>query len=151
MDFIDRAGGPHLGKRFARIFGPGSRRRGCALSPSFSYSETIAQAGILMVLAQAEDRAGRNTLFAGIESVKFRRIVRPGERMVITASLLVFAFAIQPLGVVIAIALLTLVGSFAGREGRPLEIAATTVILIAITLVIFVWGVGLPIPVWPEL
>jgi len=69
----------------------------------------------------------------------------------ITASLLVFAFAIQPLGVVIAIALLTLVGSFAGREGRPLEIAATTVMLIAITLVIFVWGVGLPIPVWPEL
>ena len=69
----------------------------------------------------------------------------------ITASLLVFAFAIQPLGVVIAIALLTLVGSFAGREGRPLEIASTTVMLIAITLVIFVWGVGLPIPVWPEL
>ena len=59
--------------------------------------------------------------------------------------------SIQPLGVVIAIALLTLVGSFAGREGRPLEIASTTVMLIAITLVIFVWGVGLPIPVWPEL
>jgi 3-hydroxymyristoyl/3-hydroxydecanoyl-(acyl carrier protein) dehydratase len=56
--------------------------------PGVIMVETIAQTGILMVLAQAEDRAGRNTLFAGIESVKFRRIVRPGERMTITASLL---------------------------------------------------------------
>jgi hypothetical protein len=69
----------------------------------------------------------------------------------VTASLLVFAFAIQPLGVVIAIALLVLVGSLAGRESKPFEIAATAAILIALTLVIFVWGVGLPIPVWPEL
>ena len=69
----------------------------------------------------------------------------------ITASLFVFAFAIQPLGVVIAIALLVLVGSFAGREARPLEIVATAVGLIVITLVTFVWGIGLPIPVWPEL
>lgn len=68
----------------------------------------------------------------------------------VTASLLVFSFAIQPLGVVIAIALLTLVGSFAGREARPLEIAATAVVLIVMTVVIFVWGIGLPIPVWPE-
>jgi hypothetical protein len=69
----------------------------------------------------------------------------------VTASLMVFAFAIQPLGVVIAIALLVLIGAFAGREARPLEVAATAVVLIAITLVIFVWGIGLPIPVWPEL
>jgi hypothetical protein len=68
----------------------------------------------------------------------------------VTASLVVFAFAIQPLGVVIAIALLVLVGSLAGRESKPLEIVATAALLIALTLVIFVWGVGLPIPVWPE-
>lgn len=68
----------------------------------------------------------------------------------VTASLLVFAFAIQPLGIVLAIVLLVLVGSFAGRDVRPLESVATTVVLIALTLVIFVWGVGLPIPVWPE-
>jgi hypothetical protein len=69
----------------------------------------------------------------------------------VTAALMVFAFAIQPLGVVVAIALLVLIGAFAGREARPLEVAATAVVLIAITLVIFVWGIGLPIPVWPEL
>jgi hypothetical protein len=69
----------------------------------------------------------------------------------VTASLIVFAFAIQPLGVVIAIGLLVLVGSFAGREVRLLESAATAIVLMIMTVVIFIWGVGLPIPVWPEL
>ena len=68
----------------------------------------------------------------------------------VTASLMVFAFAIQPLGVVLAIALLVLVGSFAGREVRPLESVGAAFVLIILTIVIFVWGVGLPIPVWPE-
>lgn len=68
----------------------------------------------------------------------------------VTASLMVFAFAIQPLGVVLAIALLVLVGSFAGREVRPLESVGTALVLIILTMVIFIWGVGLPIPVWPE-
>ena len=69
----------------------------------------------------------------------------------VSASLIVFAFAIQPLGVVIAIALLVLVGSVASRESRPLESAGAALVLIVLTIVIFVWGVGLPIPVWPEL
>jgi hypothetical protein len=68
----------------------------------------------------------------------------------VTASLMVFAFAIQPLGVVVAIGLLVLVGAFASRESRPLEIVATAVVLSILTVVIFVWGVGLPIPIWPE-
>ena len=57
---------------------------------------------------------------------------------------------VEPLGVVLAIALLVLVGSFAGREVRPLESVGTALVLIILTMVIFVWGVGLPIPVWPE-
>ena len=42
------------------------------------------------------------------------------------------------------------VGALAGRESRPVEVAAAAVLLVVLTLAIFVWGVGLPIPVWPE-
>jgi 3-hydroxyacyl-[acyl-carrier-protein] dehydratase len=56
--------------------------------PGVVMVETIAQAGILLVLVKRTERAGRDTLFAGIERVRFRRIVRPGERMVITASII---------------------------------------------------------------
>jgi hypothetical protein len=65
-------------------------------------------------------------------------------------SLLVFAMLIGPYGVVVATVMLVAVGALAGRESRPLEVAAAAVILVVLTLSIFVWGVGLPIPVWPD-
>ncbi len=54
--------------------------------PGVVMVETIAQAGILLVLTRRTERAGRDTLFAGIERARFRRIVRPGDRMTITAT-----------------------------------------------------------------
>ncbi len=78
---------------------------------------------------------------------------RPIWRAIVFAplSLLVFALLIGPFGVVAG-------DRGAGRwsarwpsrESRPLEVAAAAVFLVVLTLAIFVWGVGLPIPVWPE-
>ena len=68
----------------------------------------------------------------------------------VPGSLMVFAFAINSLGVVIATLLLVVVGSLAGRDLRLLEIAGAAVVLVILTLVIFIWGLELPIPVWPE-
>jgi hypothetical protein len=65
-------------------------------------------------------------------------------------SLLVFAFLIGPFGVVAATVALVFVGALAGRDSRLLEVVAAAVFLVVLTLAIFVWGVGLPIPVWPE-
>ncbi len=70
--------------------------------------------------------------------------------ILVPASLLAFALAIGPLGVVVAIVLLVVVGAFAGKDSRPVEVVAAAVVLIVLTLVIFVWGIGLPIPVWPD-
>ncbi len=61
---------------------------GYPVFPGVLMVEAIAQAGILMVLAQLGDRQGKNTLFAAIESVKFKRLVRPGERLLLSAGLL---------------------------------------------------------------
>ena len=92
-----------------------------------------------MLGLRARDERGA---FAGAEH--WRAIV------FVPGSLLVFAFAMDRLGVVIATMLLVAVGSLAGREFRPLEIAASAVALALLTVVIFVWGLGLPIPLWPE-
>ena len=70
--------------------------------------------------------------------------------ILVPASLLVFAYTIGPLGVVAAIVLLVAVGHLAGRETRVLESAAVAAALVVLTLAIFVWGIGLPIPVWPD-
>ena len=65
-------------------------------------------------------------------------------------SLWVFAMLIGPGGVVVATVALVAVGALAGRQSKVLEVAAAAVFLVLLTLTIFVWGVGLPIPVWPE-
>jgi hypothetical protein len=66
------------------------------------------------------------------------------------ASLVAFAFAISRLGVVVATVALTLVAAVAARDSRPLEVALAALALAFITVAIFVWGLGLPLQVWPE-
>lgn len=61
-----------------------------------------------------------------------------------------FGLALRHIGLVAAIAALVLVGAVASRESRPLETIALTVVLIAFSAVVFVWLLGLPIPLWPD-
>ena len=65
-------------------------------------------------------------------------------------SLLAFALAISQLGIVVAIVALVGVAALASSEQRVLEAAIATVCLVIATLAIFVWGLGLPLQVWPE-
>jgi len=58
---------------------------GFPVMPGVLMVEAIAQAGILLVCKVREERRGRNTLFAGIERVRFRRQVRPGDRLLLSA------------------------------------------------------------------
>ena len=69
----------------------------------------------------------------------------------VPASLVVFAYAMDRLGVVLATFLLVAVGSVANRDLRPLEVVAAAVFLALLTVGIFVWALSLPIPIWPEL
>lgn len=56
--------------------------------PGVLMVEAIAQTGILLVLIQEPNNKGKLPLFAGIERVRFRRIIRPGERLQIRATIL---------------------------------------------------------------
>jgi 3-hydroxyacyl-[acyl-carrier-protein] dehydratase len=58
---------------------------GFPVLPGVLMIEAIAQIGIILVCKVREERRGRNTLFAGVESVRFRRQVRPGERLLLAA------------------------------------------------------------------
>jgi hypothetical protein len=77
--------------------------------------------------------------------------VRPRPLVLITAAVVVFAFSIQTLGLVIATVLITMIGGFASPQVRVIEMIAAAAVLALLTTAIFVWGIGLPIPIWPEL
>src|SRR5262245_1933140 len=68
----------------------------------------------------------------------------------VTASLAVFGLAIERLGLVVSIVLLIGVGAVAARALRPLETVAAALVLIVLSWAIFIFGLGLTIPVWPE-
>ncbi len=61
-----------------------------------------------------------------------------------------FAVALAHGGLIAAVAVLVLVSAVASRESKPLETLALVAVLIAFSVAVFVWLLGLPIPIWPE-
>jgi len=68
----------------------------------------------------------------------------------VTAALVAFGLGIERLGLVISIILLIAIGAFATRTLRPLETAIAAFVLIALSWAVFIAGLGLTIPVWPD-
>ncbi len=62
---------------------------GFPVLPGVLMVEAIAQIGIILVTKVREERRGRKTLFAGVESVRFRRQVKPGERVLLSADIII--------------------------------------------------------------
>lgn len=85
-----------------------------------------------------------SSIFAGRSLAAWRPLV------FVTASLVVFAVTIERLGLVVAILLLTGVGAIATRGLKPLETAIAALVLALLSWAIFIVGLGLTIPVWPE-
>ena len=68
----------------------------------------------------------------------------------VTASLVIFGVSIERLGLIVSILPLIGVGAVAARGLRPFETLAAALALIILSWGIFILGLGLTIPVWPE-
>ena len=63
--------------------------------------------------------------------------------------IVLFGVALQWLGLIAAVAVLVLVGAYAARDVRPLENLALAAVMIVFSVAVFVWLLGLPLPLWP--
>ena len=68
--------------------------------------------------------------------------------IVLPLSLALFGFLMDRAGLVPALAVLIFGSAAAGSEFRLGEIAALTVVLTALSVAVFVWGLGLPYPLF---
>jgi 3-hydroxyacyl-[acyl-carrier-protein] dehydratase len=59
---------------------------GNPIMPGVKMVEALAQAGAVAVLSEPENK-GRLALFAGIDGVRFKRLVRPGDELELTCVL----------------------------------------------------------------
>ena len=64
-------------------------------------------------------------------------------------AIVLFGIALQWFGLVAAVAVLVLVGAHAARNVRPLESLALVAVMVAFSVGVFVWLLGLPLPLWP--
>ena len=70
--------------------------------------------------------------------------------VVVTLALIAFGLALETLGLVLSILVLVLIASLATRELKLWETLAAAAGLSVLTFVIFILGLGLTIPVWPD-
>jgi hypothetical protein len=89
-----------------------------------------------------------------------RSLVFDGEPMarlhvlpiaVIAFAVALFGLMIEPFGLIVTLAVLTLVTASAGADFRLVETAVLAVALIAFSIGVFVYLLGLPIAIWPSL
>ncbi|MFH1605338.1 MAG: tripartite tricarboxylate transporter TctB family protein [Pseudomonadota bacterium] len=73
----------------------------------------------------------------------------PKALFLILLAALIFGYAIKPLGLALAIVVLTLISALAGHDFRKKEVAILTVILVLFGVLVFVKGLGLPYKIWP--
>ncbi len=69
--------------------------------------------------------------------------------VMVLAAVVAFAFMIRPLGLALATLALVVISCLGGSESRLRDIVALSLLLAALTVVIFIYGVGLPLKVWP--
>jgi putative tricarboxylic transport membrane protein len=69
---------------------------------------------------------------------------------IVTASLVAFALSVEQLGLVLSILLLVGIGALAARGIKLWEAAAAALGLIVLSYLIFILGLGVTIPVWPD-
>ena len=100
-------------------------------------------------------------VLAGLAAVLIgRSLVLPGAPVprldvlplaIIAAAVCLFGAAIEPLGLVVSLAVLILLAAWAGPQFRLLETVALALALIAFSVGVFVYVLGPPIGVWPSL
>lgn len=70
--------------------------------------------------------------------------------LMVSLSGLCFAALLQRGGIVLAVAATVLVGSLAAGRPRLFDVAALTLVLILASIALFVWAIGIPLPIWPS-
>ena len=69
--------------------------------------------------------------------------------IMITAGVVGFALLLKPLGLILALLVLILIGCLGGSQFRVREVAILYIILVLIAVIFFVYGLGLQLSLWP--
>jgi len=72
-----------------------------------------------------------------------------GPLAIILGAVALFGFLLRPAGLVAALVVLIGVSAYASHEFRMREVIPLALFLVLLVLAVFIWGLGMVIPVWP--
>jgi hypothetical protein len=70
--------------------------------------------------------------------------------LLLLAANVAYGYLMKPLGLVLATAVLVFISAFGGHEFKWKEVVLLYVFLIVFSVLVFVKGLTLPFPLWPE-
>jgi hypothetical protein len=88
---------------------------------------------------------------AGLALLTLLAAFGPRALYIVLAGTCAFGYLLKPLGLVIATVILIFVSAWGGHEFKLREVIILTVVLAIFGVGVFVYGLGLPMNIWPEL
>ena len=73
----------------------------------------------------------------------------PRAMFVILMAVVIFGYALKPLGLVLAVVILIVLSALGGHDFRKKEVVILTIVLALFSVFVFVKGLGLPFNLWP--
>jgi hypothetical protein len=113
----------------------------------------VAIFAILIVLSQKFGFASEWPILGGTIIVSLLTVVyRPDAKplVLVTAATIAYGYLMKPLGLVLATAALVYISALGGHEFKWKEVTILFIILILFSVFVFVKGLTLPFPIWPE-
>lgn len=124
---------------FAQQYDMGTAQRmGPAYFPS-TLGGLLAILGLIVAIKGLRDEAPDGK----IERFHF------GPLFIVLCAVALFGLLLRPAGLVTALLVLIGVSAYASHEFRLREIVPLAAFLVVLVLAVFVWGLGLVIPIWP--
>ena len=87
--------------------------------------------------------------FTGLALFLFIGAFGPRSMFLVLLAVVIFGYALKPLGLVLATVILIVVSAVGGHDFRKKEIVILTVVLVLFGVLVFVKGLGLPFNLWP--
>lgn len=86
---------------------------------------------------------------AGLTLLLFIGAFGPRSMFLILLAVVIFGYALKPLGLVLSTALLIVISALGGHDFRNKEIVILAIVLALFGVLVFVKGLGLPFNLWP--
>ena len=113
----------------------------------------VAIYAVLILLSQNIGSSSDYAILGGTIIVSLLTAVfRPDAKplVLVTAATIAYGYLMKPLGLVIATAALVFISALGGHEFKWKEVTILFIILILFSVLVFVKGLTLPFPIWPE-